>query len=167
MSETDEVKSNLTTSSGSTSPGGSGGGGSSGQSPTGGGAKLHQKTPSPTYNYSSPIFWPTGILPLPAAFPPPPVVYRRMTPEEDLMATQQGIDILVKQRSQLVDRLVKHHNKLLRSNEIESLHDFSKQIDAIMRIRGIAIMPSPNPRLPPPLPKKTKIRRGITFECTQ
>ena len=61
------------------------------------------------------------------------VMYRRMTPEEDLIATQQGIDILVKQRSELVNQLVHHHNKLLRTNEIESLTQFSKQIDAIMR----------------------------------
>ena len=66
-----------------------------------------------------------GYLPFPC--------YRRMTPEEDLLATQQGIDILVKQRQTLVDQLVKHHNQLTRSNEKESLREFSRQIDTIMR----------------------------------
>ena len=45
----------------------------------------------------------------------------------------QGINVLVKQRSDLVNKLVQHHNKLLRSNEIDSLTNFSRQIDAIMR----------------------------------
>ena len=56
-----------------------------------------------------------------------------MTPEEDLLATQQGIDILVKQRQALVDQLVKHHDQLARTNEKEPLLKFSRQIDTIMR----------------------------------
>ena len=66
-----------------------------------------------------------GYLPFPC--------YRRMTPEEDLLATQQGIDLLVKQRQALVDKLVIHHNQLSRTNEKESLLQFSRQIDSIMR----------------------------------
>ena len=57
-----------------------------------------------------------------------------MTPEEDLLATQQGIDLLVKQRQSLVDKLVVHHNQLARTNEKESLLQFSRQIDTIMRL---------------------------------
>jgi len=123
-------------------------------------------SPGGSASYLGPIFWPGACI-LPPA--PPPVVYRRMTPEEDLIATQQGINLLVKQRSDLVNKLVQHHNKLLRSNEIDSLTNFSRQIDAIMRIRGIAVMPSPNPSSlrAPPLPKKTKIKRGITFDYAQ
>ena len=56
-----------------------------------------------------------------------------MSPEEDLLATQQGIDLLVKQRQALVDKLVIHHNQLSRTNEKESLLQFSRQIDSIMR----------------------------------
>ena len=56
-----------------------------------------------------------------------------MTPGEDLLATQQGIDLLVKQRQKLVDQLVKHHNQLARTNEKETLLQFSRQIDTIMR----------------------------------
>ena len=59
--------------------------------------------------------------------------YRRQTPEEDLLSTLSGIDILVKQRQELVDKLVQHHRKLYRSNEIENLLKFSQQIDSIMR----------------------------------
>ena len=59
--------------------------------------------------------------------------YRRQTPEEDLLSTLSGIDILVKQRQDLVDKLVQHHRKLYRSNEIENLLKFSQQIDSIMR----------------------------------
>ena len=66
-----------------------------------------------------------GYLPFPC--------YRRMTPGEDLLATQQGIDLLVKQRQTLVDQLVKHHNQLARTNEKETLLQFSRQIDTIMR----------------------------------
>merc|ERR1719237_2063419 len=43
--------------------------------------------------------------------------YRRQTPEEDYLSTQQGIEILVKQRQQLVDQLTKHYRKLYRSNQ--------------------------------------------------
>merc|ERR1711997_752620 len=90
--------------------------------------------------------------------------YRRQTPEEDYLSTQQGIDILVKQRQQLVDQLTKHYRKLYRSNEIESLLKFSQQIDSIMRLRGFSIVPSPNPSsrtrrrlaLPP-------MERGVTI----
>ena len=67
-----------------------------------------------------------GYLPFPC--------YRRMTPEEDLLATQQGIDLLVKQRQSLVDKLVVHHNQLARTNEKETLLQFSRQIDTIMRL---------------------------------
>ena len=59
--------------------------------------------------------------------------YRRQTPQEDLLSTLSGIDILVKQRQELVDKLVQHHRKLYRSNEIENLLKFSQQIDSIMR----------------------------------
>merc|ERR1712117_974604 len=90
--------------------------------------------------------------------------YRRQTPEEDYLSTQQGIEILVKQRQQLVDQLTKHYRKLYRSNEIESLLKFSQQIDSIMRLRGFSIVPSPNPSsrtrrrlaLPP-------MERGVTI----
>merc|ERR1712087_1105900 len=71
--------------------------------------------------------------------------YRRQTPEEDYLSTQQGIEILVKQRQQLVDQLTKHYRKLYRSNDIESMLTFSQQIDSIMRLRGFSIVPSPNP----------------------
>ena len=127
MSETDEVKSNSTTSSPATSPtvrgGGVGPGGASfpGSCSSGGSTKTT----------TSPVFWP-GVLHFPQQSTAA-VVYRRMSPEEDLIATQQGIDILVKQRSQLVEKLVRHHSNLVRSNEIESLYKFSKQIDSIMR----------------------------------
>merc|ERR1719367_2512405 len=90
--------------------------------------------------------------------------YRRQTPEEDYLSTQQGIEILVKQRQQLVDQLTKHYRKLYRSNEIENLLKFSQQIDSIMRLRGFSIVPSPNPSsrtrrrlaLPP-------MERGVTI----
>merc|ERR1712156_523553 len=90
--------------------------------------------------------------------------FRRQTPEEDYLSTQQGIEILVKQRQQLVDQLTKHYRKLYRSNEIESLLKFSQQIDSIMRLRGFSIVPSPNPSsrtrrrlaLPP-------MERGVTI----
>ena len=129
MSETDEVKSNSTTSSPATSPTVRGGGGGVvGGGP--GGASFSGSSRCSTKTTTSPVFWP-GILHFPQQSTA--VVYRRMTPEEDLIATQQGIDILVKQRSQLVEKLVRHHSNLVRSNEIESLHQFSKQIDSIMR----------------------------------
>ena len=60
-----------------------------------------------------------------------------MTPEEDLLATQQGIDLLVKERQALVDKLVLHHNRLARANQKESLVKFSRQIDTIMRYDSI------------------------------
>jgi len=90
--------------------------------------------------------------------------YRRQTPEEDYLSTQQGIEILVKQRQQLVDQLTKHYRKLYRSNDIESMLKFSQQIDSIMRLRGFSIVPSPNPSsrtrrrlaLPP-------MERGVTI----
>jgi len=90
--------------------------------------------------------------------------YRRQTPEEDYLSTQQGIEILVKQRQQLVDQLTKHYRKLYRSNQIESLLKFSEQIDSIMRLRGFQIVPSPKPSsrtqrrlaLPP-------MERGVTI----
>merc|ERR1712025_274923 len=90
--------------------------------------------------------------------------YRRQTPEEDYLSTQQGIDILVKQRQQLVDQLTKHYRKLYRSNEIENFLKFSQQIDSIMRLRGFSFVPSPNPSsrvrrrlaLPP-------MERGVTI----
>jgi len=104
-----------------------------------------------------------GYLPFPC--------YRRMTPEEDLLATQQGIDLLVKQRQALVDKLVIHHNQLSRTNEKESLLQFSRQIDSIMRMRGFSIMPSPNPakfhrdkRLQNKTSGSSKIERGVTFD---
>ena len=34
--------------------------------------------------------------------------YRRMTPEEDLIATLQGINLLVSQRQELVNQLTSH-----------------------------------------------------------
>ena len=58
---------------------------------------------------------------------------RRQTPEEDYLSTQQGIEILVKQRQELVDQLTKHYRKLHRSNDIEQMLKFSQQIDSIMR----------------------------------
>merc|ERR1739838_294503 len=90
--------------------------------------------------------------------------YRRQTPEEDYLSTQQGIEILVKQRQQLVDQLTKHYRKLYRSNQIENLLQFSQQLDSIMRLRGFSIVPSPNPSsrarrrlaLPP-------MERGVTI----
>ena len=78
------------------------------------------------------FYFPAGPMSLNYGYLPFPC-YRRMTPEEDLLATQQGIDLLVKQRQTLVDQLVKHHNQLARSNEKESLREFSRQIDTIMR----------------------------------
>merc|ERR1712156_740294 len=92
--------------------------------------------------------------------------FRRQTPEEDYLSTQQGIEILVKQRQQLVDQLTKHYRKLYRSNEIENLLKFSQQIDSIMRLRGFSIVPSPNPSsrtrrrlaLPP-----SNMERGVTI----
>merc|ERR1739847_44793 len=71
--------------------------------------------------------------------------YRRQTPEEDYLSTQQGIEILVKQRQQLVDQLTRHYRKLYRSNQIENLLQFSQQLDSIMKLRGFSIVPSPNP----------------------
>ena len=47
--------------------------------------------------------------------------FRRQTPEEDYLSTQQGIEILVQERQQLVDQLTVHYRKLQRSNEIEKL----------------------------------------------
>merc|ERR1739838_957786 len=90
--------------------------------------------------------------------------YRRQTPEEDYLSTQQGIEILVKQRQQLVDQLTKHYRKLYRSNQIENLLQFSHQLDSIMKLRGFSIVPSPNPSsrarrrlaLPP-------MERGVTI----
>merc|ERR1712111_71843 len=70
---------------------------------------------------------------------------RRQTPEEDYLSTQQGIEILVKQRQELVDQLTKHYRKLHRSNDIEQMLKFSQQIDSIMRLKGLAFVPSPNP----------------------
>ena len=61
------------------------------------------------------------------------VFYRRMTPSEDLVATLLGIDVLVRQRQELIDRLVGHHQKLARRNEIGALTEFSKEIDRIMK----------------------------------
>ena len=58
---------------------------------------------------------------------------RRQTPEEDYLSTQQGIEILVKQRQELVDQLTKHYRQLHRSNDIEQMLKFSQQIDSIMR----------------------------------
>ena len=58
---------------------------------------------------------------------------RRQTPEEDYLSTQQGIEILVKQRQVLVDQLTNHYRKLHRSNDIEQMLKFSQQIDSIMR----------------------------------
>jgi hypothetical protein len=112
---------------------------------------------------------PAGPLSLNYGYLPFPC-YRRMTPEEDLLATQQGIDILVKQRQALVDQLVKHHDQLARTNEKESLLQFSRQIDTIMRMRGFSIMPSPNPakfhRVKQLQHKESgnKIERGVTFD---
>lgn len=66
----------------------------------------------------------------------PPMYYqyfRRQTPEEDYLSTQQGIGILVQQRQQLVDQLTAHYRKLYRSNDIENMLKFSQQIDSIMR----------------------------------
>ena len=56
-----------------------------------------------------------------------------MTPEEDLIATLQGINLLVRQRQELVNELTGHYRKLQRSNEIDSLLKFSQKIDHIMR----------------------------------
>ena len=128
MSETDEVKSNSTTSSPATSPTVRGGVGPGGANFSSGSSNCNSG--GSTKTTTSPVFWP-GVLHFPQQSTA--VVYRRMSPEEDLIATQQGIDILVKQRSQLVEKLVRHHSNLVRSNEIESLYKFSKQIDSIMR----------------------------------
>ena len=68
---------------------------------------------------------PVSFIPLPC--------YRRMTPEEDLIATLQGINLLVRQRQELVNELTGHYRKLQRSNEIDSLLKFSQKIDHIMR----------------------------------
>jgi len=115
-----------------------------------------------TLSPAGPLSLNYGYLPFPC--------YRRMTPEEDLLATQQGIDLLVKQRQTLVDQLVKHHDQLARTNEKESLLQFSRQIDTIMRMRGFSIMPSPNPakfhrvqQLQNKEPGK-KIERGVTYD---
>jgi hypothetical protein len=59
--------------------------------------------------------------------------YRRMTPEEDLIATLQGINLLVSQRQQLVNQLTSHYKNLQRTNEIDGLLKFSQKIDSIMR----------------------------------
>ena len=56
-----------------------------------------------------------------------------MTPQEDLLATLMGIEALVRQRQELVDGLVLHHNALARSKQISDLMQFSKNIDAILR----------------------------------
>lgn len=62
-----------------------------------------------------------------------PVCFRRMSPQEDLVATLSGIDVLLRQRQELIDRLVGRHKELSRRHEIGALVDFSKQIDAIMK----------------------------------
>ena len=59
--------------------------------------------------------------------------FRRMTPQEDLMATLCGIDVLVKEREALIGQLVGHHQRLSRKKEIGRLEDFSAEIDRIMR----------------------------------
>jgi hypothetical protein len=68
------------------------------------------------------------IVPLPL-----PIMYRRMTPQEDLMATLLGIDVLVRQRQDIINQLVSHHHGLTRKKEIVKLTDFSKEIDRIMQ----------------------------------
>jgi len=68
-----------------------------------------------------------------------PLFYRRMTPQEDLLATLNGIDLLVKQRQELITRLVDHHQNLSRRREIGALVDFSKEIDRIMKMRGLMV----------------------------
>eukprot|EP00095_Tigriopus_kingsejongensis_P002465 maker-scaffold1069_size64751-snap-gene-0.16 protein:Tk02465 transcript:maker-scaffold1069_size64751-snap-gene-0.16-mRNA-1 annotation:"hypothetical protein" len=65
-----------------------------------------------------------------------PTFYRRMTPSEDLMATLLGIDVLVRQRQDLINQLVNHHERLSRKNEIGALTNFSQEIDRIMKMRG-------------------------------
>ena len=76
---------------------------------------------------------PLGIGPV--IVPPPfaPVTFRRMTPQEDMLATLLGIDVLVRQRAQLVQQLVGHHGRLARKNEIGALVQFSREIDRIMK----------------------------------
>ena len=49
------------------------------------------------------------------------------------MATLLGIDVLVKQRQELINQLATHHHGLVRKNEIGKLVDFSKEIDRIMK----------------------------------
>ena len=49
------------------------------------------------------------------------------------MATLLGIDVLVKQRQELINQLAQHHHGLVRKNEIGRLVDFSKEIDRIMK----------------------------------
>jgi len=131
---------------------------------------VHNNESPNTSIYGGIALNPTGPMSLNYGYLPFPC-YRRMTPEEDLLATQQGIDLLVKQRQTLVDQLVKHHNQLTRSNEKESLREFSRQIDTIMRMRGFSIMPSPNPakfhrvrQLQNKKPGNGKIERGVTFD---
>ena len=72
------------------------------------------------------------IVPPPAPMMAMPV-YRRMTPQEDMMATLLGIDVLVRQRAALVQQLVGHHGRLARKNEIGALVQFSREIDRIMK----------------------------------
>lgn len=101
-------------------------------------------------------------------------LYRRMTPEEDLISTLQGINLLVSQRQELVNQLTKHYRSLQRSNEIESLFKFSQKIDSIMRIRGIPVMPSPvlgvktmsggRQQGQQPLQQHQRVERGVTFQ---
>ena len=92
---------------------------------------------APSRNASAPPPHASSVTPQsigPVIVPPPmPIVYRRMSPQEDLMATLLGIDVLVRQRQQLINQLVQHHHKLSRKNEIGSLVDFSKEIDRIMK----------------------------------
>lgn len=72
---------------------------------------------------------------MPVIIPPAPmtVLFRRMSPQEDLVATLQGIDVLVRQRQELINRLVGRHGQLSRRNEIGELLKFSKDIDDIMK----------------------------------
>ncbi|TRY76532.1 hypothetical protein TCAL_17023 [Tigriopus californicus] len=98
--------------------------------------------PSPTYPDQT-----VGVPPQSAPY------YRRMTPQEDLMATLLGIDVLVRQRQDMINQLMNHHQRLSRQNEIGSLTNFSKEIDRIMKMRGF-VMKTPD--------MKRKMKRNAT-----
>uniref|UniRef100_A0A0K2U864 Uncharacterized protein n=1 Tax=Lepeophtheirus salmonis TaxID=72036 RepID=A0A0K2U864_LEPSM len=58
--------------------------------------------------------------------------YRRMTPEEDLLATISGIEVLLKQRQQLMQEFATVKK---RNIEINQFSQFSKSMDKVMSAR--------------------------------